>query len=139
MTQDTTPVETRVLLGRLIAETHYGNYALVSATDVAMLSTALTLSQGRDGEDFYAARYAERCGDVARLQGEMAEQRNAVLEEAARAVDAERELRGVHYEVAKRGNAKKEARDFETMVIAHSQSAAAIRALKFPHGDPSNG
>lgn len=52
-----------------------------------------------------------------------------VREICAKAVDAERELRGAHYAAAKAAGKKGEARDFETMVIAHSQSASAIRSL----------
>jgi hypothetical protein len=53
----------------------------------------------------------------------------AVRERCAGVADAEYNLRIAHYRAAKDAGNKKETRDFETMAIAHSQSASAIRSL----------
>lgn len=51
------------------------------------------------------------------------------VRDAAAVVDAEYDLRKHHHAANKAAGNKMEARDFETMMIAHTQSAAAIRLL----------
>lgn len=55
-------------------------------------------------------------------------------EEASKAVDAEREGRERQHASAIKAKRYKDARDFETMMIAHVQSRAAIRAIAVGEG-----
>ena len=77
----------------------------------------------------YAAGVASRATHTLDHAAAVAAGRAKGLEEAAKMVDAEAALRRLHFARAKAAKQSNEAHNFETMAIAHVQSAAAIRAL----------
>lgn len=79
-----------------------------------------------DGLSFFAT---ERAKVIFAITAAYNKGRADMREEAAVAVDTERMLRELHKSRALDAKRKQEARDFETMAIAHVQSAAAIRAI----------
>lgn len=92
---------------------------------LATLSPAEPSPLTREGDDFYANLYARSCGDVLRVRAE-------TIEECAKVADAERKFRQQCHARAKTENKRGEARDFESMAMACSHIASAIRALASP-------
>lgn len=110
-----------------IVEAHYGGHWISINLDrlarhlAGLEFAALSRADGRVGEDFYAGRYAERCGDVAKLTA-----RTEELEAALRPFVG---VRDQFPETVKLIDPKLDGLSGITVTVTKAQFLAAARAL----------